>query len=213
MMKKTSDETNRATVWKSVALFLEGSASLNWVVDAIESSGLRGSDLAEILENLRGHGNPELRHAVFTACCERGWIDSPDKSAPPLAMIIEDHEDAAVIFANALRGTGFEIEVIRTGDVALTRLAETTPAVVILDLHLPRVSGAEILRQIRADVRLAGVYVIVATAYPNLAMRLSARADQTFFKPVSYIQLRDLAFHLGLKYGGGVGQSEVPVAD
>jgi CheY-like chemotaxis protein len=211
-MKQTPEEANRAAVWKSLMIFLEGSASLNWIVDAIESSGVRGSDLAEIIESLRGHGNAELRRTIFTACRKKGWIESPE-SAPPLAMIIEDHEDAATIFANALRGTGFEIEVIQTGDVALKRLAETTPAVVILDLHLPRVSGAEILRQIRASARLAGIYVIVATAYPDMAMGLDAKADQTFLKPVSFVQLQDLALRLGLKYAGGVDQAEVPVSD
>jgi CheY-like chemotaxis protein len=212
-MKQTSEEASRATVWKSLAIFLEGRSSLNWVLDAIESSGVRGSDLAKIIDDLRGHGNSDLRHAIFTACCKKGWVDSPDQSSPPLAMIIEDHEDAAVIFANALRGTGFEIEVIHTGDEALKRLAETTPAVVILDLHLPHVSGAEILRQIRASVRLAGAYVIVATAYPDLAMGLDAKADQAFLKPVSFTQLQELALRLGLKYAGGMGQTDLPVLD
>jgi CheY-like chemotaxis protein len=203
-MKQTPEEANHAAVWKSLAIFLEGSASLNWAIDAIESSGVRGGDLAEIIESLRGYGNPELRHTIFTVCCKKGWIDNPGESAPPLALIIEDHEDAAVIFANALQGTGFEIEIIHSGDAAIKRLAETTPAVVILDLHLPRVSGAEILRQIRANMRLAGTYVIVATAYPDLAMGLEAKADQAFLKPVSFTQLQDLALRLGLKYAGGV---------
>jgi CheY-like chemotaxis protein len=212
-MKQTPEEASRATVWKSLVTFLEGRASLNWIVDAVESSGLRGSDLAKILKDLHGHGNPELHHTIFTTCCKKGWIDSPGESAPPLAMIIEDHEDAATIFANALRGTGFEIEVIRTGDVALSRLAETTPAVVILDLHLPRVPGTEILRQIRADARLAGIYVIVATAYPDLAMGLEEKADHAFLKPVSFVQLHDLALRLGLKYAGGVNHTQIPVLD
>jgi CheY-like chemotaxis protein len=212
-MKRMPEETSRAIAWKSVALFLGGSASLNWTIDEIDASGVRGSDLTEILEELRRHGNPDLCHAIFTACCEKGWIDKPGDSALPLALIIEDNEDAAVIFANAMRGTGFEIEVIQSGDEALARLAETTPAVVILDLHLPRVSGVEILHQIRANARLVGIYVIVATAYPDMAMGLSAKADQAFLKPVSFAQLQDLALRLGIKYAGGVERPEVPMAD
>jgi CheY-like chemotaxis protein len=204
-MKQTSEKANRATVWKSVALFLGGNASLNWTIDAIEASGLRGSNLVEILEELRMHGSSELHQAVSTACRQKGWINKSDKPDQPMALIIEDHEDAALIFATALQGTGFEVEIVRSGDTALTWLAETTPAVVILDLHLPRVSGAEILRQIRADARLAGVYVIIATAYPDLAMGISEKADQAFLKPVSFVQLHNLALSLGLKYASGVG--------
>ena len=111
----------------------------------------------------------------------------------PLALIIEDNKDAGVIFANALRGAGFECEIIRTGDKALTWLAEMVPAMVVLDLGLPGVSGAEILRQIRADARLAETHVIVATALPDRAGDLEEKADFVLIKPVSYGQLRDLA--------------------
>jgi CheY-like chemotaxis protein len=213
MVKKASEVILHKAVWKSLALFLEGSASLNWIIDALEYADVRGSELAEILDDLRGHGNPELHHAVSTVCRQKGWIDSPDEPGRPLALVIEDHEDAAVIFANALQGTGFDIEIVRSGDTALTWLAETTPTVVILDLLLPKVPGAEILRRIRADARLAGVYVIVATAYPDMTATLSSQADQTLFKPVSYVQLHDLATRLGAKYAGGVGQPGVPVVD
>jgi len=116
----------------------------------------------------------------------------------PQALIIEDHEDSGIIFANALQEAGFECEIIRTGDEALTRLAETAPAVVVLDLELPRVSGMEILRQIRADARLAETHVIVATAFPDLAIGLEEKADLVLIKPVSYSQLRDLAKRMGV---------------
>ena len=102
----------------------------------------------------------------------------------PLAFIVEDDEDASVIFSGALQEAGFECEIIRTGDKALTWLAEMVPAMVVLDLGLPGVSGAEILRQIRADARLAKIHVIVATAYPDLAADLQEEADMVLFKPI-----------------------------
>jgi two-component system response regulator len=111
----------------------------------------------------------------------------------PQALIIEDHEDSGIIFANALQEAGFDVEVIRSGDTALTWLAGTTPAAVVLDLELPRVPGAEILRQIRADARLANTHVIIATAFPDIAADLEDEADLVLIKPIGYSQLRDLA--------------------
>lgn len=111
----------------------------------------------------------------------------------PRALIVEDHIDTGTIFANALREAGFECELIQAGDEALERLAETTPAVVVLDLELPRVSGEEILRRIRADARLIKTRVIVATALPDRAEDLEEKADLVLIKPVSFNQLRDLA--------------------
>ena len=110
-----------------------------------------------------------------------------------MALIVEDDEDAASIFARALQDAGFESEIVRAGDEALTWLARLAPGVVILDLELPRVLGEDVLHQIRADARLTKTCVIVATAYPDLAAGLKDEADLVLIKPVGYGQLRDLA--------------------
>jgi DNA-binding response OmpR family regulator len=62
---------------------------------------------------------------------------------------------------------------------------------VILDLNLPRVPGTEILRHIRSDVRLAGVQVVVVTAYHNLVAEVEGDADLVLLKPVTFSWLRD----------------------
>ncbi len=115
----------------------------------------------------------------------------------PLAFIIEDHEDAATIFSEALKAADFETEIIRSGDVAVKRLSEAVPEMVILDLNLPRVSGTEILSKIRSDERLADTCVIVATAHPQLADSVQGEADLVLLKPISFTQLRSLAIRLG----------------
>ncbi|MFL7791702.1 MAG: PleD family two-component system response regulator [Anaerolineae bacterium] len=114
-----------------------------------------------------------------------------------LAFIIEDHLDAATIFSEALKAASFETEIIRSGDVALERLANTVPDMVILDLNLPQVSGAEILARIRTDERLSKTCVIVATAHPQLADTVQGEADLVLLKPISFTQLRSLAIRLG----------------
>jgi len=113
------------------------------------------------------------------------------------ALIVEDNDDLAIIFAMALQKAGFDTQIIGSGDTALTRLASVIPDVVILDLNLPRVPGTEILRHIRADERLNNTKVIVATAYPRMAEDLQDDADLILLKPVSFIQLRDLATRFG----------------
>jgi DNA-binding response OmpR family regulator len=114
----------------------------------------------------------------------------------PLAFIIEDHIDAATIFSEALKAADFETEIIRSGDVALKRLADTVPNMVILDLNLPQVSGTEILTHIRADERLLHICVVVATAHPQLADSVQGAADLVLLKPISFTQLRGLAARL-----------------
>lgn len=101
----------------------------------------------------------------------------------PLALIIEDDERLAEIFSTALVNYGFETEIILDGAVAFTRLAATEPAVVVLDLHLPNVSGQEILRQVRADERLAKTPVVVITADLSAVQEVRHIADLILTKP------------------------------
>lgn len=112
------------------------------------------------------------------------------------ALIIEDNSELAIIFSQALQAAGFTTGIIQDGGQALAWLAITKPDVVVLDLHLPHVSGMEILRHIRADERLAGIRVIVATADSRVTQALRDQADLVLIKPVSFRQLRDLAERL-----------------
>ena len=114
----------------------------------------------------------------------------------PLALIIEDDEDLSFIFAEALRTAGFEAEIIRDGQIAMDRLAQSNPAVIVLDLHLPNVAGTDILKRIRDTEHLSKVRVVVATADARLAEQTDRQADFVLIKPISFSLLRDLAIRL-----------------
>ena len=112
------------------------------------------------------------------------------------ALIIEDDADLAIIFAEAIKAAGFETQIIRDGRIALTQLATSAPSIVVLDLHLPNVSGATVLEKIRSDARLTRTLVILTTADARLADMLQTKADLVLVKPISFGQLRDLAARL-----------------
>src|SRR4029453_10658134 len=97
--------------------------------------------------------------------------------ASPVALIIEDDESLATVFSIALQMAEFETEIVRGGREALTRLTEIVPTLILLDLHLPNVSGRDILREIRADERLAKTWVILSTADAIMAEHLKGEAD------------------------------------
>jgi CheY-like chemotaxis protein len=118
----------------------------------------------------------------------------------PLAIVVEDHEHTATIFAGALKTAGYTPDIIHNGEEAIERLREADPALVVLDLHLPGVSGESILKFIRNDERLKDLRVILATADPLLAEILSSDANLVLIKPVSFTQLSELAKRLHPEY-------------
>ena len=59
----------------------------------------------------------------------------------PLAFIIEDDKDMAAACVVALEEAGYDSIIINDGQTAMTLLTSKIPALVLLDLHLPYVSG------------------------------------------------------------------------
>jgi DNA-binding response OmpR family regulator len=111
----------------------------------------------------------------------------------PLAFIIEDHEGVAEICRVALEKAQFEVEVAPDGQIALDRLATITPALIVLDLHLPNVSGQQVLHYIRTNGQLAGTWVILTTADVPKAKDMQYDVDFVLEKPFSFFALYELA--------------------
>lgn len=114
-----------------------------------------------------------------------------------LALIIEDDEDLASIFVEALHGVGFEVEHVADGKVAQERLKNgNVPFLVLLDMHLPHVSGADLLADVKKDERFNGTTIIITTADARMGETYGEQADFVLIKPISFVQLRDLTSRL-----------------
>jgi CheY-like chemotaxis protein len=111
----------------------------------------------------------------------------------PIALIIEDNEDLNAIFSSAVEKAGYTVKSVYDGTAGQKFLADVIPAIVILDLHMPGITGAVVLKNIRDDIRLRDVRVIVATADAAFADALQLKADLVLLKPISFSQLSQLA--------------------
>jgi len=118
----------------------------------------------------------------------------------PHVVIADDQVEVRDMLTASLRTEGREVKSFSTGSEALVHVTRNVSSVemVILDLDFGtgEPDGLEILRQIRADERLADIRVIVATADSRVTRALRDQADLVLIKPVSFRQLRDLAERL-----------------
>ncbi|HET9590027.1 MAG TPA: response regulator, partial [Anaerolineales bacterium] len=114
----------------------------------------------------------------------------------PFALIIDDDRDIAALFRHVLDIAGYHTEVEMHGLEAVKHLDSVRPDIVLLDLHLPGVSGMQILERIRADERLRTVPVVVVTAYSQDADSLPVEPDLVLLKPVNLDQLSSLVQRL-----------------
>jgi two-component system response regulator BaeR len=100
-------------------------------------------------------------------------------------LLVEEGHDAASVLLDELRRAGHETEHIEDGAVALHRILTSPPALTLLDVELPRVSGLQILEKIRAR---SDHPIIMLTALAQESDRLRGfdlGADDYVCKPFS----------------------------
>ena len=114
----------------------------------------------------------------------------------PQALIVEDVFDLAAIFAQALVAAGYKVTHVEDGHAALAHLDNFTPDLLLLDIHLPYLSGDKLLHLVRQDARFSRTKIIIVTADSRRGGELREEADLVLIKPVSYRQLRDLSSRL-----------------
>lgn len=109
-------------------------------------------------------------------------------------LIVEDEEDAAELFAEMMRVSGFRVLKTSKSTLALPMMTAEKPDLILLDIMMPEVSGLEILRQMRQDPALAGIPVIVISAKSmptDIKNGMEAGASTYLTKPVGYLELKD----------------------
>jgi DNA-binding response OmpR family regulator len=101
-------------------------------------------------------------------------------------LIVDDDVPWSETAAGALREAGFEVHLAHNGDEGAALLKRETPAMVILDVHLPRLSGWQLLRDLRQRDRLTPVVMISGDDQAALQDRAMAEGASAFLrKPFS----------------------------
>ena len=101
-------------------------------------------------------------------------------------VVIEDEANIVESLRFILSTAGFDVEVALDGESGIALLSETIPAVVILDVMLPRRNGFEVLKWIRANPATVTVPVLMLTAKGQEQDRRTAEslgADAFISKP------------------------------
>ena len=122
------------------------------------------------------------------------FMTSPEKTV----LIIEDEADAAELFAEMMRVSGFRVRKTSSSAPALSMMTEEKPDIVLLDIMMPDVSGLDILRQMRLDPALANIPVVVVSAKgmpADIRNGMEAGASTYLTKPVGFLELKEAVEH------------------
>ncbi len=113
-------------------------------------------------------------------------------AAKPYALIVEDEAPLVELVRYNLEKEGYEVEVAMDGEEALLLIEERQPDIVILDWMLPKLSGIEVCRRLRAKAETRNLPIIMLTARAEETDRvrgLDQGADDYLTKPFSMTEL------------------------
>ena len=133
--------------------------------------------------------------------------------ADKVILLVEDNPDDEKLTVRALKKNNIvnDVVIARDGAEALEYLfgtgehaerdASAQPALVLLDLKLPKVDGHEVLRQLRADARTKRLPVVVLTSSreeQDLITSYNFGANSYIRKPVDFTQFTEAVRQLGM---------------
>ena len=110
----------------------------------------------------------------------------------PYILVVEDEESLATLLQYNLDKEGFRVAVATDGEEALLLIDEGLPDLVVLDWMLPKVSGVEVCRRLRARPETRNLPIIILTARGEESDRirgLDTGADDYIVKPFSMSEL------------------------
>ena len=128
-------------------------------------------------------------------------------------IVVEDEPDAAELFAEMMRVSGFRVLKTYSSTPAISLIAKELPDVVILDIMMPDISGLEVLRFMRRETQLRDTPVIVVSARSmpsDIQEGLEAGATIYLTKPVGYLDLKQAVDQVMDEGGSDTSGIELP---
>ncbi len=106
------------------------------------------------------------------------------KSSTPTVLVVDDDDAIRDLVAMVLADAGYTVRTAADGATAVALARATQPALVLMDVNLPRLDGLSACRALRNDARTAKLPVTIMSSSPVRDQQLRAcRADHFLAKP------------------------------
>jgi len=122
----------------------------------------------------------------------------------PVVLLVEDHDDSAAMYAIGLLAMGFQPVTAGTAEDGFDRACRLQPDVIVADMALPGMSGIDLTRRLRDDVRTRSARIIVLTGHVHDGLKEKAHkagCDRFLVKPclpdVLALEIRDVLNQIG----------------
>ena len=119
-------------------------------------------------------------------------------------LIAEDERDIRDLVAFTLRFAGYEVVAVENGAEAVDAALVEMPDLILMDVRMPRMTGYEACRQIKADERVRHIPVVFLSAKgqdSEIQTGIEAGASEYLLKPFAPMELTEKVREMLEKYG------------
>jgi two-component system alkaline phosphatase synthesis response regulator PhoP len=116
----------------------------------------------------------------------------PTPERPPRILIADDNPQAVELLEAYLADSPYEVRTAADGEETLKRVRDWKPDLILLDIMMPKISGFEVCKRLRADPETQDVAVCMITALDQPAdvdRALEAGTDEFLTKPINKNEL------------------------
>ena len=126
--------------------------------------------------------------------------DAPLRKSPTV-LVADDNEDTRQMLHMLLTGKGYRVLEAADGEEAVRLTSNEEPGLVLLDLQLPKMNGLNVIRQLRNEMHLTTVPLVIITGYDkHFDTAVAAGCDDYMVKPIDFDRLgRILDYYVPLK--------------
>jgi two-component system, OmpR family, alkaline phosphatase synthesis response regulator PhoP len=112
--------------------------------------------------------------------------------AKPRILIADDHPQGVELLEAYLDKADYEICTAADGEETLARVRDWQPDLILLDIMMPKISGFEVCKRLRADATTSNIAILMITALDqpsDIERALDVRADDFVTKPINKTEL------------------------
>jgi CheY-like chemotaxis protein len=116
----------------------------------------------------------------------------PAAETPPRVLIADDNPQGVELLEAYLSGSDYEVATAADGEETLRQVKQWHPDLILLDIMMPKISGFEVCKRLRADPATQSIAVLMITALDqpsDIERAVEAGTDDFLTKPINKTEL------------------------
>jgi two-component system, cell cycle response regulator DivK len=122
----------------------------------------------------------------------------PDKEVSKKILVVDDNQDNRELVVKVLRNRGYQVIEAVDGEDALQKAESERPALILMDISLPKIDGYEVTKRIKSREELRDIPIIALTAHAMKGDRekaLLSGCEGYLSKPINVRELPEQIQH------------------